>query len=84
MRRAALIALDQMEGGGLEPKAVAAELNARDAALRETAWWVVGRHPEWGGALSGFLRDRLAAKDLTAAEREELAGLLARFASEYV
>jgi putative heme-binding domain-containing protein len=71
-----------MEGGGLEPKAVAAELNARDGALKETAWWVVGRHPEWGGALAGFLRDRLAAKDLTAAEREELAALLARFASD--
>ncbi len=81
VRRAALIALDQMEGGGLEPKVVAAELNARDAALRETAWWVVGRHPEWGGALAGFLRDRLAAKDLSAAERDELASQLARFAS---
>jgi putative membrane-bound dehydrogenase-like protein len=81
VRRAALIALDQMEGGGLEPKAVAAELNARDAALRETAWWVVGRHPEWGGPLAGFLRDRLAAKDLSAVERDELASQLARFAS---
>jgi putative heme-binding domain-containing protein len=81
VRRAALIALDQMEGGGLEPKAVAAELNARDAALRETAWWALGRHPEWGGALAGFLRARLAARDLSAAERDELASQLARFAS---
>jgi putative heme-binding domain-containing protein len=80
-RRAALVALDQMNGGGLDARTVAAELNSRDPALKETAWWVVGRHPEWGGALAGYLRDRLAAKDLTAAEREELASQLARFAS---
>jgi putative heme-binding domain-containing protein len=81
MRRAALVALDQMDGGSLDAKAVAAELNSREAVLKETAWWVVGRHPEWGGALAGFLRDRLAAKELTPAEREELASQLARFAS---
>ncbi|HZY88356.1 MAG TPA: PVC-type heme-binding CxxCH protein, partial [Gemmataceae bacterium] len=69
MRRAALVALDQMDGGSLDAKAVAAELNSREAVLKETAWWVVGRHPEWGGALAGFLRDRLAAKELTPAER---------------
>jgi putative heme-binding domain-containing protein len=79
--RAALIALDQMNGGSLDAKAVAAELNSREPVLKETAWWVVGRHPEWGGALAGFLRDRLAAADLTAAEREGLAAQLARFAS---
>src|SRR5439155_5970802 len=79
-RRAALVALDQMEGGGLEPQAVARELAAPQPVLRETASWIVGRHPEWGGTLAGFLRGRLSRKDLSAAEREELVGLLARFA----
>jgi putative membrane-bound dehydrogenase-like protein len=79
-RRAALVALDQMDGGGLEAKAVAAELSSPDAAMKETAWWIASRHPEWGGALSGFLRDRLAAKDLPQAEQDELARQLAKFA----
>jgi putative membrane-bound dehydrogenase-like protein len=79
-RRAALTALDQMENGGLQADAVAAELASPEPQLKETAWWIAGRHPEWGGALAGFLRDRLAAKNPTPAERAELVHQLARFA----
>jgi putative membrane-bound dehydrogenase-like protein len=79
-RRAALTALDQMARSKLQVAAIAAELASPDPALKETAWWIAGRHPEWGGALAGFLRDRLAAKDVTATEREEWARQLARFA----
>jgi putative membrane-bound dehydrogenase-like protein len=79
-RRAALTALDQMDGGRLEAKTVAAELATADPAMKETAWWIAGRHPEWGGALADVLRDRLAAKSLTPAERDELVRQLARFA----
>jgi putative membrane-bound dehydrogenase-like protein len=77
-RRAALVALDQM-GGGLEAGTVAAELSSTDPALKETAWWIASRHPKWGGALAGALRERLAAK-LSPAEQDELARQLARFA----
>ncbi len=79
-RRAALTALDQMAGGKLDAATVAADLTSADARLKETAWWIASRHPEWGTELAGFLRERLTAKDLTAAQREELAGPLARFA----
>ncbi|MFL5242438.1 MAG: PVC-type heme-binding CxxCH protein [Gemmataceae bacterium] len=79
-RRAALTALDQMDNGGLQAETVAAELASRDPVLKETAWWIAGHHPEWGGALAGFLRDRLAAKNPTPAERDELVHQLARFA----
>jgi putative heme-binding domain-containing protein len=48
--------------------------------MKETAWWFASRLPAWGGALAGILRDRLAAKDVSAAEQEELARQLARFA----
>jgi putative membrane-bound dehydrogenase-like protein len=80
VRRAALVALDQMPSGGLKPGTVAAELDDADPALRETAWWIVSRHPEWGGALAGTLRRRLTAPGQTPAQRDELAGRLARFA----
>jgi putative membrane-bound dehydrogenase-like protein len=79
-RRAALTALDQMSDGRLGAATVASELASADPRLKETAWWIAGRHPDWGGALAGFLRDRLAARDLTPAERDELVRQLARFA----
>jgi putative membrane-bound dehydrogenase-like protein len=80
IRRAALTALDQMTDGGLQVSTVAAEMASPDARLKETASWIAGRHPEWGGALAGFLRDRLATKNLTPTERDELGRQLARFA----
>jgi putative membrane-bound dehydrogenase-like protein len=80
VRRAALIALDQMEGGGLQAETTAREMTAADPEMRETALWIVGRHPEWGPALAGLLRDRLGQKALAASEQEALPPLLARFA----
>jgi putative membrane-bound dehydrogenase-like protein len=80
IRRAALVALDQMPGGGLEPQIVAGLLGSSEPVIRETAAWIVGRHPEWGDALAGYLRTRLAASGLSEAEAAELEGHLARFA----
>ena len=79
-RRVALVALDQL-GAPLNSGDVAPGLASSDPATRETASWVVGRHPEWAGDLAGFFRKRLASADLSEAEREELAGQLARFAA---
>jgi putative membrane-bound dehydrogenase-like protein len=79
VRRAALVALDQMEDSMLTAETVAAELNAKDAILKDTAVWIAGRHPEWGEALGGYLRSRLEAQGLSPVEGEELAGQLARF-----
>jgi putative membrane-bound dehydrogenase-like protein len=79
-RRAALIALDQMENGKLEAATVAAELAATDPPMKRTAAWIIGRHPEWGPTLTGYLRDRLATKERTPAETDELVQQLARFA----
>ncbi len=80
-RRAALFALDQMNGGGLDPLRVAGLLTSNDSELRETASWIIGRHREWAGALSGFLRDRLSKGKLAAADQAELERQLARFAA---
>jgi putative membrane-bound dehydrogenase-like protein len=79
-RRASLVALDQMEGGALQAKTVATHLTSREPALKDAAWWISGRHPEWGGELTGYFRARLAASNLTAAERGELPAQLARLA----
>jgi putative membrane-bound dehydrogenase-like protein len=79
-RKTALIALDQMEGGGLKPEEITPYLSSTDPALRATASWIVGRHPDWGEALVGYLRDRLKTEDLSSQDRAELERLLARFA----
>ncbi len=79
-RRAALMALDQMDGGGLDPHAVAPLLGSAEPVLKETAAWIVAQHPEWGEALAGVLKQRLHTPNLAAADRTELERQLARFA----
>lgn len=56
---AALIALDQMPGGGIKSDDVIPHLNAADETLRQAAGWVVRRHPEWGGELAQYLLHQL-------------------------
>jgi putative heme-binding domain-containing protein len=81
VRRAALVALDQMDGGGLKSESVTRELASPNSQLKEIAWWIAGRHPEWAAAVTGFLRDRLtASNELTPAARDELVQHLSRFA----
>jgi len=77
-RRAALVALDQMGGSSLTPDQVTPDLSSDDPATRETAAWVIGRHPGWAGAVAVVLKRRLAGNNA----RNELDGQLARFARE--
>ena len=58
-RRAALLALDQMERRSLDPATVMPLLSSHDPTVAATAEWIVGEHPEWGKALSGYFRQRL-------------------------
>ena len=90
--KAALIALDQMPNGGLKPEEVAKHLTSPEPLLRETAAWIISRHADWGEALAGYLRERLAtdvtrsvsegerSKGLTDAEQKTLGQQLAQFA----
>jgi putative membrane-bound dehydrogenase-like protein len=79
-RRAALIALDQMNGGGLTPGHVLPLLDSRDPALQATAWWIALGHTDWGGDLAGYFRTRLAAPVSAGAVRDDLEQKLARLA----
>ena len=71
-RRAALITLDQMPGGNLKPEQVTPLLASTNALLKQTANWIISHHPEWVGALAGFLKERMAVPNLSEAERAEL------------
>ncbi len=59
--RAALVALDQIPDSGLKPEHVLPFLTAPIPQLRQTAGWIVSHRPEWGDALAGYYRTRLAA-----------------------
>jgi putative membrane-bound dehydrogenase-like protein len=58
VRRGVLAALDQL-GEKFEPKVVLEASRSKDLALRETALWILGRHPEWAGIVVGQLGNRL-------------------------
>jgi putative membrane-bound dehydrogenase-like protein len=79
-RRGALIALDQMEDGGLEAEPVTRELASAEAGMRETAVWIASRHPEWGKAIAGPLRARLTQPNLSEGDLEDLQHQLGRLA----
>ena len=79
--RAVLVALDQMAGGGLKAGDVIGWLDAHNGMVRQTAAWVAGHHPEWGGALAEFYGRQLAATSRSAAGLTDLQAQLARLAS---
>ncbi len=79
VKRAALAALDRMPDFELNRFDVTCHLAKPDAGLRTTAWWITGRHKEWGDELEFTFGDLLRAK-LTPAEADELAGRVAGFA----
>jgi putative membrane-bound dehydrogenase-like protein len=58
-RAAALIALDQMPGGGLTAAEVSLRLASGDPGLRSAARWVAGQHPEWAGDFSSAFASAL-------------------------
>ena len=78
-RRAALVALDQMGGGALQPADVVPLLTAAHPLVRDTAWWVAGHHPEWGPALATFFARELSATEGAKPAPDDLAEKLARF-----
>ncbi|HEX4142470.1 MAG TPA: PVC-type heme-binding CxxCH protein [Pirellulales bacterium] len=81
VRRAGMIALDQMPGGNLEARLVIAELGASDPRMQDAGWWIVSRHPQqWGGLLADRLHASLADQQQTPPQRAALKERLARFA----
>lgn len=80
VRRAAMMALDQMNGGRIDADSVCRDMTSKDPALQESALWIAGRHPEWGSHLSTYLAGRMKKSDLKPEESKELVRQLALFA----
>jgi putative heme-binding domain-containing protein len=69
VRQAALVALDQLKSPRLTAATVLADLESGDEELRKTAWWIAGRHAEWGDQLAALLQRKLLEE--TDSERRE-------------
>ncbi len=82
VKRGALIALDQMDGGQLTPDVVTPFLTPSDPILEQTALWVIAHHGDWGGAMLDFFRQWLARGEMDDARREELKRQLLAFAKD--
>lgn len=79
IHRAALMALDQMQDGNLQSVDVIALLESESAPLRETAWWIVEKHPEWAGELTTIFERALHSPTLEPEDLTRLSGRLERF-----
>ena len=78
-RRAALVALDQMDVRAARADVVLPLLRSSDVLLRDTAWWIAEGHPEWGDGLAAFFERELQRQPESAADRDLLRDRLARF-----
>lgn len=84
INRAALIALDQMDGGNLEAEQVIFRLDAVEPEVRQTAEWILVRHPEWARPLVPYFEQGLRSGAFThdAPPQEQLHRLLKAFAAQ--
>lgn len=82
VRRAALIALDQMENGDLKPSLVTTLLDPVDPALQQTALKVIMSRPGWSAEIFVLVRQWLGEKSLDEDRQELLKGVLVSFSRE--
>ncbi len=79
-RKAALIALDQLNDPDLRAEHALALLERDDDALRETALWVASHHSDWAEEITGFVNARLKDATLNTAERASLHSIVGAYA----
>lgn len=72
VRRAGLIALDQMDDGPLTRDLVLPQLDTADADLHHAALTIIMSRPEWADAVAGLMRQWLADSDDLEASRRDL------------
>ena len=81
IRRAALIALDQIPGANLDEATLQAALDENDKIVAPTALWIYERHSERGGELAGYFKKLLEARNLDPLQLNDLKDRLARYSN---
>jgi len=79
IRKAALIALDQMDGSPLQKQDLEPFLASEDAQIRNTGIWVASHHPDWASIIIGFLQMRLNRSDISKTDAASLSDLMITF-----
>jgi putative membrane-bound dehydrogenase-like protein len=79
VRRAAMIALDQMPGGKLEVSTITQALKSGDAETQRAAIWIAGRRPDVGAALVEFYQPQF--RKAYSMDSDQVAALVAQVAS---
>jgi putative membrane-bound dehydrogenase-like protein len=82
VRRISLLALDQMEGGGLTRELVAPHLDSSDPALQQAAARIVVSRPGWSSGILGLARQWLSEADLDEVRQESLRGMITAFCKD--
>ena len=82
VRRAGLIALDQMKDGQLTRDLVVPLLDTDDPELQQTALEVIGRREGWSGEVVGLIDEWIASEKLSQEQKTSLTGALMAFSAE--
>ncbi|MEX2595087.1 MAG: PVC-type heme-binding CxxCH protein [Anditalea sp.] len=82
VKRAAVIALDQMEGTPLDKHHLEPFLASNNAKLRNTGIWLASHHPEWSEVVVDFLKKGLDALNLTDSDMPAVVELMVTFSSD--
>ena len=79
VKKAALIALDQMQNRSLKPEQVTPFLASNDSTMESTARWVVSHHPEWAASMITYLQKKLNKTELDASDKKQLKDILVSY-----
>ncbi len=82
VKKAALIALDQMQNRSLRPEQITSLLSSNDSTIATTARWVVSHHPEWSAHVITYLQKQLNKPKLEANEKGQLKDILVSFSKD--
>ncbi len=82
VKKAALIALDQMENKSLTPEQVTPFLESQDSTLESTARWVVSHHPEWASSMIRYLQKQLNQPEISDAGKRQLKDILVSYCGD--
>ena len=82
VRKAALIALDQMDHSPLRREQALASLETDDKDLRSAALFVMSHHPDWAGAVLQFLNARIHDAHFGGSEMESVRDAILAFGSD--
>ena len=79
VRKAALIAMDQLDSSPLRREQIAPLLRTPDKELRSAALWVASRHPDWAEVVLAYLGERLRDPSTPPEELESVRDALVAF-----